>query len=522
MKNTLTRSSPSLARSLQFLRRSVTLAASHDITHLPGIRELARSAHVSPVTMLRAVRVLAGEGLLRVEHGRGIFRPTPALAAPPVLSEDEVPTRFAPRWESVRRRISDELLSREVGSAGVLPTAKELRERYAASHITVQRALASLVADGRLVRHKRTYRVAGPMPRPRQSSLLFLAAMDLMGILTNLGPRAPDLWRSMEQECRRLNLTLEVYDYMKSTAAFPWPDGTRRRLFDKRKGLPVVGSIIWTFGLPRGPVAQLLALAQETGKPIAVLNETWETPLAELAQDVAATRRARLFSVATGPACGEEVGRCLVSLGHRRAAVFCPSNTLLGWDERYRGIARAFEQAGCAEGTRLFSIPLGEDVALTREDRVLARYESYTHRTLDPDKDHLTDSFFPNHLAPFLNAKRQQIRMAPLFQKALQDRTCTAWVGLSDSCARTALDFLHRRGVGVPGEISLVGFDNEAESFATGLSSYDFNMAAAVGAMLEHIMGSPLYSSPAKPQSVVVEIPGRVVARATTGPVRVG
>jgi DNA-binding LacI/PurR family transcriptional regulator len=95
-------------------------------------------------------------------------------------------------------------------------------------------------------------------------------------------------------------------------------------------------------------------------------------------------------------------------------------------------------------------------------------------------------------------------------------------VGLSDSCARTALDFLRRRGVAVPEEISLVGFDNEAESFATGLSSYDFNMAAAVGAMLEHIMGAPLYRRPAEPQPVVVEIPGRVVARATTGAARAG
>jgi DNA-binding LacI/PurR family transcriptional regulator len=214
--------------------------------------------------------------------------------------------------------------------------------------------------------------------------------------------------------------------------------------------------------------------------------------------------------------CGEEVGNFLLSLGHRRVAVLCPGPVTDGWRVRYEGIARAFGRAGLPDAARLLAPGAQVEGPGAEQLRALQRYERTSQRMLRPFGDYLTDSFYANHLGPFLGAKRLQVRMAPVFEEALADRECTAWVGLSDLAARTALSFLRSRGVRVPEDISLIGFDNDAESFCHGLSSYDFNVPAVIQAVLSHILeyrARRVMTSPAP-----VEIPGTVMARGSTAP----
>jgi DNA-binding LacI/PurR family transcriptional regulator len=81
-----------------------------------------------------------------------------------------------------------------------------------------------------------------------------------------------------------------------------------------------------------------------------------------------------------------------------------------------------------------------------------------------------------------------------------------------------ALGYLAAKRVRLPGEMSLVGFDNLPEAFGVGLSSYDFNVHGTVRAMLEHILH---YRPRAHERQLgLTEIEGQVMERRTSGPAR--
>ena len=75
----------------------------------------------------------------------------------------------------------------------------------------------------------------------------------------------------------------------------------------------------------------------------------------------------------------------------------------------------------------------------------------------------------------------------PLFESLLRSSTETARVGCNDEAAVVALIWLLNKQVRKT-KISILGFDNSMQAFSTGLTSYDFNVAGSVRAMLEYIV----------------------------------
>ena len=105
-------------------------------------------------------------------------------------------------------------------------------------------------------------------------------------------------------------------------------------------------------------------------------------------------------------------------------------------------------------------------------------------------------------------------RHAPaLLEHILRTRNATAWVVYNDEVGVTALEFLRRKGVRLPEQLSLVGFDNTLEGYRLGLSSYDFNAPAIVNALLEHILAPKR----AGPRALGAKIRGMVLERRTSG-----
>ena len=120
------------------------------------------------------------------------------------------------------------------------------------------------------------------------------------------------------------------------------------------------------------------------------------------------------------------------------------------------------------------------------------------------------------------NVRRELIRkqFTEHFRRLARDRSITAWVGLNDEIAIEALIYLRSNDVRVPGDISLMGFDDSIEAGFQGLTSYCFNGASAMHLMAEYIVrpDSPLMrAGNGKP----VIIKGFVHERATTGRARV-
>ncbi len=422
-----------------------------------------------------------------------------------------------PRWQELKRDIGERLLSQEYAPGELLPAAKELCAEFGTSHRTLRRALLALVREKRLERHRRTYRVAQGRKRRSHARLGFIATMDLHEFLDKLGPRSVSMWRALEQECRRNSLGLEIYDYRKSVGEFPWPDGARQRLVDRIDTAAFLGFMVWPYALRAAAVEEIVDMLAPSRKPVAVLCETWDSPLEEFAAAVSRSRDAQLFAVAQTGASGAAVGTHLVRLGHRRIAVFSPEPLAGGWSRRWEQLCAAYASAGVAPGPELFVCPEGFRQQDAETVRQLDRFEHATRVLLRTNTTSLTQSFVANRAGPYLSASRLALRMTPVFEQALRRGGYTAWVGMSDVCARAALHFLRARGVRVPAQVSVVGVDNDSEAFADGLTTYDFNMPAVVHAMVQHVLthrrgprsaGAPPY----------VELPGQVLVRQTSGP----
>jgi DNA-binding LacI/PurR family transcriptional regulator len=75
-----------------------------------------------------------------------------------------------------------------------------------------------------------------------------------------------------------------------------------------------------------------------------------------------------------------------------------------------------------------------------------------------------------------LAARRERLLEAlePHLEAALKRKDLTAWVAVDDDTALLVLDFLGRRGLEVPRDISLVGFDDTPEGARRDLTSYNF------------------------------------------------
>jgi hypothetical protein len=114
-----------------------------------------------------------------------------------------------------------------------------------------------------------------------------------------------------------------------------------------------------------------------------------------------------------------------------------------------------------------------------------------------------------------LNNRARDLWLVPHFARAVEDTTVSAWIGANDSTAAAALEFLDARGIRVPGDISVFGFDNTPEAFAMDLSTYNFNMRRIASSMFSYIRG------PAKFRAVfpvgTMEVEGETIERLTSG-----
>ena len=104
------------------------------------------------------------------------------------------------------------------------------------------------------------------------------------------------------------------------------------------------------------------------------------------------------------------------------------------------------------------------------------------------------------------------------FTRALADPTITAWVAANDDVAVPALEFLRERGVNVPQQISVVGFDDSVNALANQLTSYNINLPAILSASLRHILRTAPRQTATRAK--IVRIDGTAVERAATGPAR--
>lgn len=503
--------SAAFARAEEHLRSLLsTVNAEAGPARLPTIAALAQAAGVSKTTMAKAVSLLVRDGVLHASQGAGIRvlgppgpRPLPARGA-----ERQAPSRA---WQRVREAIAADILAGRFAPGGALPSVKELCRSYGVCHQTLKRAAAGI--DG-LVPYKRSYRLEAARQSAHGGRVVFVAATDSIEALAFDTSRSPEFWQCLERECHNHRVGLDirsVHSVLDNQAGQP-----------ARPAGPVLGYIVSPHNLDGALVLEVLDVLGRRKRPIAVTHEFGD--FLRLVPSVN-NPMVRTFSIANDYRAGRDVGSYLLRLGHRGVACFSRSPDVAWSENRVAGLRDAFSRAGVPDGVRVFTAGISDIWVQMFPDHPGAQPRGEQSRAIirqaqrmmdcvpASDQENLGDLTMRIRIALLLNEEGK--RLAPLFESALAEPGITAWVAVFDRMALMAQAFLRQRNRPAGKHISVVGFDDIVESFAKGLSSYNFNVRALASALVQHVLGGSRMGRTRGDD--VTFIPGFVVERGSTG-----
>ncbi len=501
-------------RTLEQLRTLAADLVSSGTRRFPPARILAQRMDVSLPTVLQAIGRLRSEGLLTASPGRGtrLVQAEPATHAVPLPAE-----RASVKWQRVRNAIAADVLSSLGSPNHVLPPTKQLCTVYGASRLTVRKALVQLVREGVLRETPRGMQPTMPVPETR-NTIVLLALGTTDSQLTAATTRTADHLRALEGACGRTGVSLSV---VTCGGVVSGTDIGRvwRQVAAAAHGAPL-GVLVWAVG-SHWDWQAFLQQRPSAATPVALLDEVGDAALLGAA---AGKRHVRIFSMAHSAMAGFDVGRWLVSRGHQRVAFFSADHRSVFSQNRLAGLVSAYESCGLGghiiahTEPDLYHTPevseaLADGERLVREAaarvRASGRHRNAPHRAIAAAlSDTAHDVAFPE-VEQWVMRKQ----FATRFEQTSGDTSVTAWVGVTDQTTLACREFLRSRGR----TATLVGFDNSALASAHGFSSYDFNGAAVMQAMVSYVL-EPRWKAIPDRQAQPVEVAGYVVPRRTVSP----
>jgi hypothetical protein len=283
----------------------------------------------------------------------------------------------------------------------------------------------------------------------------------------------------------------------------------------------ISGFVVFTQFANPGDLPPIIASLAQQRLPVAVVDEIGKE---FIPGQVMANPFMRLFAMSISSTPGILVGNYLHALGHRKVA-FHGAVVNEEWSRnRYLGLVHSFKEFGIDDGITNYGLDCFEEFKLivqgvpgTQPIDTVFPLLSRMRACMNPDAVRDAVSMYPL-LVGSLWEMRLEALMKPTLEKALANRAITAWVAESDFVALLAQQFLRTKGVRVPDDISLIGFDDSIEALGAGLSSFNFNVPALVHAVMNHIQFSS--SSRRLVNTGPLEIEGMVMERQTTGRAR--
>jgi DNA-binding LacI/PurR family transcriptional regulator len=459
-------STPGVVRAFEYIKRLATDSAWQARGELPGVRALAQLSGISHFTLWKALRLAAKAGLLIVEPGR---RPRLQNATP--NPSPSLQAKGLHKWECLGLEIERDLLQGVYQSGETLPSLKEMQAKYHVSYATLRKALDEL-------KHKGHWPPApnGDPVRGAGYPVIYLAWGDENGNLHFDEPFDHEYLKALRSACERLNLELAVvvYGYQGRNLRLVMSPGaslTFAALCER-----AIGFLVRT-ACPRDVCADLLPQLKRYRKPVAVLDEV-DSP--SLPQWVKRNRLIKTFRPTITEASGEIMARYLLALGHRRLAVISPFRDAIWSRNRVAGLVatlkRADPEAVAVEFTLAMPYQQRHSVRENRAFDLLRRSLLRTPGWKAPLPS------LPGLVAQLeggmhLAVRRERIleALAPQLEKALKRKDLTVWVTIDDDTALLVMDFLSRRRLKIPRDLSLVGFDDTAEGARRDLTSYNFD-----------------------------------------------
>ncbi len=507
--------SKALKKARAHVERIIAAHNADEPFRLPTIAAMAAEAGVATVTMWKAVRILRCRGTLQVSPRKGVV----SSGSP----DTAVPEANRHRWEDIRDQLLAAVRAGHARLSDTWPPVKELAARYGCSRDTIGRALRALLDDGVIERFGRSYRVRSVRRHVSRGTLVLLARGHSRMRLLGAGPRMRRIVRTMEEVSAHMHVRMLALPVVPARNRLGIPNQGLDELDSVQKHGSLLGIVVW--GADIGRHATLLRVVRHClGRqvPIAVIEDGSEAVPARV---FPVSRRVRRFVLSTTLECGRLAGRYLIDNGHRRVAYISPYGDREWSAARLRGLREAFAAAGGSSAVVPFvehasegEPPLDDMMpeirqayeSIRRLEVVGRRLQTEINRSLKSARAYMNQVITMDHLSTAL---------APLFERALDDTSLTTWVCANDTVAVSAQAFLRRAGRGVPGDISVMGFDDSDDALGADLTSYSPNHGAAIRAAIGFTLnpqGRAYRSGRLKP--TVIE--GYVVPRGSCGRVR--
>jgi DNA-binding LacI/PurR family transcriptional regulator/DNA-binding transcriptional regulator YhcF (GntR family) len=496
--------------------------------YLPGrrldsVHQLSALAGVAPATMWKAIDTLKAQGLCEGERGcRPRVTANAAEHARQIMQrfERETPDARASEslWRRIRSRIEKDILNGIYRQSSHLPSCKELQNRNAASYATVKKALLSLAESGLVVPRGSSYAVAR-LNRARPAGKILLIGYGYeVGKLVQ-GPIDEDFMRTLDLECSRMNMGMDVAVATKAVNGLIVVQSGTEKPYDIHTKKDIQGCIYMVLGFPSLQEEILRSLATLQA-PVAIIDEIggWDMP-----PYLEKNRYVKMFTATRAMGPGKDVGRFLLSLGHTHVAYISPIHDTAWSVQRLKGVVSAFRSAGHDSGVHAFTLEDrgvlsgGATTASRETERFLEMYNKWK-KQLPPEYSIHTDYVINNISRGAINQGGTQLRLKPLFEKARADKRITAWVLANDMTAYMALQFLKNTSASIPQDLSLVSFDDSLIAMNHRLTSYNFNAAGMVNAILRYLLAPKWQPGIARPG--VVEVAGTIVERDSTAAAR--
>jgi DNA-binding LacI/PurR family transcriptional regulator len=229
-----------------------------------------------------------------------------------------------------------------------------------------------------------------------------------------------------------------------------------------------------------------------------------------------------LFTTTASQLPAKRVAQYLLSKGHKHVGFFSPFHKALWSERRLSIIDEMFSRAGYTDGV----VPFVHDKYAYQWD-YLNKNEQYEDlRALigqyNQWKKEASGTVFKKfgtsgyNIAKYItewNCASSEIyeHMEPLFEKASEDRSITAWVMANDFTATMGMDYLKEKNVKIPQELSVISFDNTIDAMEYQLTSYDFNNYGIITLILRFILAPHTVKKGRK--DGCIEVDGALVVR---------
>jgi hypothetical protein len=357
--------------------------------------------------------------------------------------------------------------------------------RHAVHAATVRKAYAKLAEEKLLERLGHAWLVARPRGRlPGMPVLLCLGAKDENGGLRLDSDREWEFWREIQAEATRNGLRPELH--------------TWEGRLPNREGR-TIGAVVSTWHLP-DPHPLLHAL-HRARLPAAV----WlENPLLSPGRPPGWSTWLGFHDMAYGRESGAVLGRHPAIQRHERIAWISPFNGAEWSRNRMAGLRRSLPKGTAfheALGPWISEWDFQE--AAWKDPEVWRRIEL---DGLGPNA-HAADLARP--LMELIGRNRLIEPFTPALEAALGSGS-TLWVAASDWVALICMDWLAERGIRIPGDMALAGFDDSRAALRRGLTSVRFDAQAMARAMVRQVL------SPEPGRNRIIHYEGTVVVRAST------